>query len=38
MDPFSLPYSDDYKKDTLSNGDNNGLGLKHVTHKQTFSL
>ena len=36
-DPFSLPYSDDNKKNTFNNGGNNGHGLKNVTCKQNFS-
>ena len=32
MDPFSVRYSDDNKKNTF----NNGHGLKNVTYKQTF--
>ena len=28
MDPFSLNYSDDSKKDTFNNDGNNGHGLK----------
>ena len=38
MDPFSLHYSDDNKKNTFNNGGNNGHGLKIVACKQTFRL
>ena len=37
MDPFSLQYSDDNKKNT-SNGGYNGHGLRNVRCKQTFAV
>ena len=36
INPFSLRYSDDNKKNTFNNGGNIGHGLKNVTFKQTF--
>ena len=38
MDLFSLCYSDDNKKNTFNNSENNGHGLKNVTCKQTFMV
>ena len=37
MDPFSLCYSDDNKKNTFNNGGNNGHGLKNFTCKTTLT-
>ena len=37
MDPFSLHYSDDNKKNAFNNGGSNGHELENVTCKQTFT-
>ena len=36
MEPFSLRYSDDSKKNTFSNADNNGHGLETLRVNRTW--